>query len=300
MLILKQEEHVNKMKHLVITGCSFTQHNRPETWHHQILKNYKNNLKLHNVGIGGAGNYIISTLCINKVSELLSAGIKSEDIIVITQWSGVSRKSFIGDNRKDILSVDFRHCESQNSIKALSYNNINSKFCWDIGKKNNANYWINFKENYWSDECAFIETLENILRTQWFLKSSNINFLMFLGWDLFTDSTVGQYAHSSWKSWFRANDGRGQWDKKNKYINKNNQLLKDKFKWSEHLWNMIDMSKFKFFENDKIKLGGMMQWGQYNLSKEKWYCGPLDPHPSKYVHEGFFKNKISPWLNELM
>lgn len=287
------------IEHIVISGCSFTQHNRSETWHHNITKEYGSKVKIHNVGIGGAGNYTISTLCINKVDELIKSGADSKSILVLTQWSGVSRKSFIGDARPDILSVDFRHCQSDNFLKKTSYKNLKSKFCWDIGKKNNSDYWIKFKEDYWSDECAFIETLENILRTQWYLKSLNINFLMFTGWDLFTDSTSGEYAHGSWRNWFRANDGRGQWDKNKRYTNASNVLLKDKFPWSSHLWNMIDMKKFIFFENKNIKLGGMMQWGQYNVDNNKWYCGPNDPHPSAEVQTGYYSAMISPWIEKM-
>ena len=94
------------IKHIVIAGCSFTQHNRSETGHHNISQSFSEKAKIHNVGIGGAGNYIISTLCINKVSALLTLGVKPKEILVITQWSGVSRKSFIGDYRASILSVD--------------------------------------------------------------------------------------------------------------------------------------------------------------------------------------------------
>jgi hypothetical protein len=287
-------------KHIVIAGCSFTQHNRSETWHHNIKEDISDKSTLHNVGIGGAGNYTISTMCINKVSELLKKGISPEDILVITQWSGISRKSFIGDNRPSILSVDFRHCEAASEIKSLASKNGQSKFCWDIGKKNNENYWTHYKDNYWSDECAFIETLENILRTQWFLKSSNIKFLMFLGWDLFTNADEGQNMHPSWRGWFKANDGRGQWDKRVAYKNRANELLKDIYQWSAHLWNMIDFSHFTFFENENVKFGGMIQWGQQNLSHNDWYCGPNDVHPSRKVQAGFYKNHIYPWIENMV
>ena len=82
-------------KHVVIGGCSFTQHNRQETWHHSVKRDFSEDVVLHSVGIGGAGNYLISTMCINKASELLRLGVQPEDIFVITQWSGISRKSFI-------------------------------------------------------------------------------------------------------------------------------------------------------------------------------------------------------------
>ncbi|MAE82847.1 MAG: hypothetical protein CMB80_08945 [Flammeovirgaceae bacterium] len=286
------------IKHIVIAGCSFTQYNRDETWYHNIAHDFSSRVQIHNVGIGGAGNYVISTLCINKVSELLTLGIKFSEILVITQWSGISRKSFIGDNRESVLSVEFNHCQVDNILKDLSKKDGTSKFCWDIGKKNNENYWTHYKDNYWSDECAFIETLENILRTQWFLKSSQINFLMFIGWDLFTDSDKGEHMHSACRGWFKANDGRGQWEKNRIYENKFNPMLKDKFKWSSHLWDMIDFSKFTFFENDKIKFGGMMQWGQHNLTPDKWYCGPSDPHPSQHVQTGFFNCYVKPWVQK--
>ena len=281
------------INHVITSGCSFTQ--REETWSHFLKRDFSN-VKVHNVGIGGAGNYTISTLTINKTQSLLDEGVSPDEILVLTQWSGVSRKSFIGDTATS-LSVNFDDCRADIELKNITGK---SKFCWDIGRSNDIRYWKTYKDNYWSDECAFIETLENILRTQWFMKSVNIDFVMFTGWDLFTLADGDPPHEQGWLGWRKASDGLGQWDAKKEYSNIDKPLLKDIYKWSTHLWNMIDFDKFVFFENSKVKFGGILQWSQHMLPHNRWYFSyfkdgtPDDKHPSSDAHRGFFESLVKP------
>ena len=48
---------------------------------------------------------------------------------------------------------------------------------------------------------------------------------------------------------------------------------------------MIDWDNWWFFNNDKIKFGGLTEWSQYNLKKDKWYQDDL--HPSFDAHKKF-------------
>ena len=82
------------MKHLITSGCSFTETwlENPvngQTWADYLAPMAK--MQLHNVAMSGAGNHIISTYLINKTEELLSLGIPSSDICVVVQWSGIFR-----------------------------------------------------------------------------------------------------------------------------------------------------------------------------------------------------------------
>jgi hypothetical protein len=285
------------IKHIVTAGCSFTQ--RDETWSSFIERDFKE-AEIHNVGISGAGNYTISTLCINKTQSLLSKGVSPDEIRVLIQWSGVSRKSFIGE-RSSSLSVNFVDTKSPTEFRDI---HGDSKFCWDIGRKNDIGYWKKYKDDYWSDECAFVETLENILRTQWFLKSSKINFVMFTSWDLFTLAKGDPPHRYNWLGWRKASDGLGQWDNERAYKNIENEMLKDIYMWSTHLWDMIDFKRFAFFENKEVKFGGILQWAQNMLPQEKWYYSytragvPYDKHPSPEAHGGFYDMIIKPKIKE--
>lgn len=276
-------------EHVVASGCSFTQ--RDESWSNR-LKDFFPDKKVYNASIGGSGNYVISTLCINQVQSLLDSGIKPDEIFVFVQWTGIFRKSFIVDGSSPPSSIDWNQCNSSLELKNLEGG---SKLCWDAGKRNNIPFWSRFYEDYWTDECAFVETLENILRTQWFLKSNNVKFLMFCGWDIFTKCP--EYVPSSYLGKMNYEDSHNnphQWDDVI-YYNFNYDLLKDKHKWSTHLWDMIDFERFLFFENDKIKYGGLLQWVQHNLSDPStWYISKGDHHPSYEGQQKFFKSFIKP------
>ena len=290
------------MNHVITSGCSFTQ--RKETWANvgkETLKNYK----FHNVGMSGVGNYVISTLCINKVNQLLSAGIDTSKIFVVIQWSGIFRKSFISNKSAPTGHVDLSECAEPVFIHPIcaKENEDKSKLCWDVGRHNvTSEYWRRYYGDYWSDECAFIETLENILRVQWFLKSHNINFLMFTGWDIFTvGDDLPSEQHGKRRDILSLLRGKktskltnDQWSK-TRYTNIDNLLTKDNHKWSHHLWDMIDFDRFLFFSNHSIKYGGLLQWVQWNIENpDSWYFSEGDTHPSPQGHQKFFKSCVEP------
>ena len=45
-----------------------------------------------------------------------------------------------------------------------------------------------------------------------------------------------------------------------------------------------------FFENEKVKYGGITEWSQYNIEKDKWYQDDL--HPSFDAHKKFNEELI--------
>ena len=109
------------------------------------------------------------------------------------------------------------------------------------GFKNTQEFWKNYWENIHSDELHFFELLEKIFMVQSYLKSKNIDYTMFCGWDLFTDST-----------------NKNIFSKEEKYENINNELLKDKFGYCNtathnskfginYYWSMIDWDNWWFF-----------------------------------------------------
>ena len=280
------------IKHIVVAGCSFTYEDY--SWAH-ILDENNPDIKVHNLGIPGTGNYVISTHAISHINTLLESGVDSSEILSIIQWSGIERKSFIGNTENSILDVPFdTFCREQTKLKSLSETVKKSKLYRDSGKKNNHRYWNHYKDNYWSDECAFIETVEHILRVQWFLKTNNIDFLMFNGWDQATLAT-GNSPHPSYPA--KAGSTLGQFELE-EYVNIGNPMLKDIYPWSTHLWDMIDFEKFAFVETENIKFGGLLQWGQQYLEKELWFVSSDDRHPSPEANNGFYNQFIKPFVNK--
>jgi hypothetical protein len=97
------------MKHIVVSGCSFTNNykvnirderdweNEPIedwTWAHWLQDSLKETHTLHNYGTITYDNKSIVRSIIYKVSDLLKNGILPEDIIVVAQWSSLTRNSF--------------------------------------------------------------------------------------------------------------------------------------------------------------------------------------------------------------
>jgi hypothetical protein len=279
-------------KNFILSGCSFT-HN-DESWSH-ILEKKLPDSNVYNLGMPAAGNYIISSLCISKVSDLISSGVNPKEIFVIVQWSGLSRSAFVCEKKSPANSVHFDKCRSRTVYNQIS--GENSRFCWNInprsGSKQGAQaYWDTYESKYWSGERSFIESLENILRVQWFLESKEVNYLMFNGWDIFTNNNSLGHV-------FKKNEKvKSQWST-DIYSNIENDLLKDIYDWSSHLWDMINFDKYFFFENEKVQLGGLLQFVQNSLSsKKEWYLSKDDPHPSYKGHKLFFENIIFPRLKE--
>jgi hypothetical protein len=279
------------IKHVVAAGCSFTQ--CKESWAHRASEHFsKSGVSVYNNAIGGTGNYIISTLCISQIKDLLDRGAAPEEIFVVVQWSGIFRNSFLTDASHPCDSLEWFQCYADNSLKRTD--NKKTKLTFDAGRRKYTPYWANFYQNYWSDECAFVQTLENVLRTQWFLKSQGIAYRMICGWDIFTDENRGQDTNYIKGANKDTHNNPHQWDDGTRYSNSSNSLLKDTYAWSQYLWDLIDFNAFEFFENDAIKLGGILQWVQHNLEPEEWYVSKVDHHPSWKGQERYFNEFLLP------
>jgi hypothetical protein len=97
------------MKHIVVSGCSFTNNYKINirgerdwendliedwTWAHWLQDYLKDTHTLHNYAAVTHDNKSIVRSIIYKVSDLLKNGIPPEDIIVVAQWSTLIRSSF--------------------------------------------------------------------------------------------------------------------------------------------------------------------------------------------------------------
>ena len=97
------------MKHIVVSGCSFTTNFRINigderrwetdpiedwTWAHWLQHYLKDTHTLHNYGAITHDNKSIVRSIIYKVSDLLKSGVTAEDIVVAVQWTSLTRNSF--------------------------------------------------------------------------------------------------------------------------------------------------------------------------------------------------------------
>jgi|TARA_B100001964_G_C14241338_1_gene605179 hypothetical protein len=265
-------------KSLVVAGCSYTANSG--SW--AVSDYWKDDYsKVINLAIAGTGNHVISTRVIEEVDNLLNGGVKPKQLDVIIQWTGLYRLDTVVPKKDNV----------PRSISSLP-------MPYKLEKKKSDNIWVTDAsrtgKSIWrdlyritSDEQFFISTLENILRTQWYLKSKKIKYVMFTAWDIFT---YGKKPNKESHQKEIVISGNQFSDKI--YNNINNDLVTDSYTWSSSLWDMIDWDNFWTFENDKVKYGGMLQWIQNTLPKN-WYVegndnrGVRDFHPSSEAHKKF-------------
>lgn len=160
-------------KILVTGGCSFTYNTWPKILADQI------NYNLVNEAYGSQGNGLISKRVIYRVSELLKK-IPPENILVGIMWSGFARHELFVEDK---VNLDYQDGSLENPIKFIDFTDIRSWLILNHGWSNN--YSHNYYK-YFSLEGGIIQTLENILRTQWFLKCNNVKYFM----TTFTSETV--------------------------------------------------------------------------------------------------------------
>lgn len=163
-------------KHLIASGCSFTDEVFYETWV-TPLSEYLN-IPAINLGIAGSGNPTIARQTIFEVSKQLSQGYHSKDILVGVMWSHPDRT----DHFFDDTSGMYQHWVD-NGMKELwcggknPVSNAGDNTGWVIQQSHFPDEYSKiYYENFWSPLAAQIKTYEEILRLQWFLKSYDIDY----------------------------------------------------------------------------------------------------------------------------
>ena len=253
-------------KTLLTSGCSMTA-NSP-TWA-DYISNWME-MELLNPSVPGIGNHAIATNCIEGVEKLLQDH-SAEDIQVVLQWTGINRYDKIIKKNNDLYKKypsSFLSNQSDLLVRVISN--------W-----RNSNFWSRHYSNQ-ENEQAFLETLENILMCQFYLKEKNISYKMFCAWDLFTHIDT-----SSRISQELLNNSNQFTD--DNYNNKSFDLIKDRSQITSFFWNLIDWNNFWTFNDEQIKTGGMLQWIKKNVSKRDWFIKPRDYHPSCSAHQQFAK-----------
>jgi len=251
---------------IIVSGCSFTNWpwSKQKTWAQYIEDTVPKGISVVNIGRPGNSNEFI-------IPEVIQEASKSDDnCLVLVQLTGLDRVSVNGEMSPTVGSI----------LKSLSMN-------W-FGMSQNEGAsagWKNYFLNEYSEEKHFNKLLNLILELQTALTKRNIDYRIMLGWDVLTQKGESY-----------------MWDTKKRYHNKNDKMLKDKYSSSMILWDKINWNKFWFFENEKIKYGGISQWVQYNLEPKEWYNNLLheDRHPSPKAHKDFAEKVVNKLIEEML
>lgn len=143
---------------------------------------------------------------------------------------------------------------------------------------------------FWHNECTKLVSqipidlkikkyIDNILKTQWFLKSNNIsyNFISmqsdFFGWYKEDDLNHHFITHTSDKerSFYKLENKKIIKNKENLYYSKNLQPIENIFTSIKPLFDLIDFSNFYQYNRNGFKRGGIDEWA-IDTFKETGYC----------------------------
>ena len=181
-------------KIIVISGCSFTLGDLSWPYHIEQEKYGW----VHNVADTGAGNSYISRSVIWEVNDQLKLGNDPKDIEVLIMWSGISRKEFLSTKRENPMHELWVDGKDKNwfgnFIHDVHWNRHPSEDSTWIKSSIPYMSWDNklvtkFLDLYWkhfySEEESLINTLESILRTQWYLDGLGIKYKMMCWQNIF-------------------------------------------------------------------------------------------------------------------
>ena len=174
----------NKMskKLLVTSGCSFT--NPGFAWPYQLSKKYGFNLD--NIAIPSQGNGLISRKLINML-EHYPITYPSDDIIVGVMWSGINRYERIIESGDEYVGPPYL---SQNPTWVVYQNKTEVRWRimsheWTKSEDCSIHYEI-----FNNEISSMVQTIEHILRTQWYLEFCNIKYFMSSFMNIFNDEKI--------------------------------------------------------------------------------------------------------------
>lgn len=200
---------------LLVSGCSFTESNY---WSGKVGSHF--NQPVYNLGFSMNGNSYIAKTIINEISNHF---LYNERLVVGIMWSMVSRKEIL-INRKETIDWEFLtqekfpkkfpenqywyHMNINDSLFTKGYNSIEKiptkssdiDNIWiksgggvhfnsysENSRASDRDFWRIWYSNYYTYEGSMWETLENILRVQWFLDKYKIPYFMTSVEDIFTE-----------------------------------------------------------------------------------------------------------------
>jgi hypothetical protein len=165
------DQVTKNIKCLITAGCSFSQvPNTDITWPVH-LSEWLEPEKTYYLGQGAAGNGIISRKVIYTITEALKT-YNSNEILVGIMWSGVDRSELYSLRQLDCthLSTPPEYTNPLSIIDEKNYYIVNAH--WTDKLSTDYYRYLHTPEN------SILNTLEHVLRTQWFLEKHNIKYFM--------------------------------------------------------------------------------------------------------------------------
>ena len=313
---------------VVITGgCSYSQfRNADITWPVHLLNALKPD-KVGLLGQGAVGNEFISRVVISTVQLALDEGYKPEDILVGIMWSGCDRGLYYSESANTWdRATKMPNCEDpvdghKTILKTLSnFSNLGKLITFEDyqsvfnegphhqsatpmtirSAEKSGFYTLN---SHWEDELTVgyfrkytnpaymvMQTCEHVLRTEWFLKSLNINYFM-TEYDLDVFTYHGPHRGALDREVYKLDDEGISVQHGNHHSRHLKEMsIKDTHPEVSYLYNMIDRDYW-------LPIDNMGDWAT-NVSEYDYRDPGMDPHPSTAQHKDFTEKVILPFLLE--
>lgn len=167
------------MKLLITSGCSFstTLTDDYQCWPKHLSDHY--NLNLINKAMGSQGNGLITRSILYHVTQALN-NYDPKDILVGAMFSGINRKDYYTEN-VDLLNFKLNNSEDGviENPTGFIYNEtknwviLNQNWAGPPHKNDEARYYYKY---FYDHIGSMIETIEHILRLQYFLQANKIKY----------------------------------------------------------------------------------------------------------------------------
>ena len=180
-------------KILITGGCSFSEcvSTNIDTWPRHLARSIPEYTHIP-TAMGSQGNGLISRKIIYEVSKALNSGVSPSDILVCIMWSGSNRH----DSYFQLANSAYtKNSEGwmENPTKVVDDNPIKGWYIFNHHWKTPLN--ISHYRDFYDSVMASVQTLEHILRVQWFLKSHSINYMM----TTYMETVLTQVSHPECK-----------------------------------------------------------------------------------------------------
>ena len=254
-------------KHIITSGCSYSDVGS-NCWP-KFIKDYFDDLNTYNYGSCSRGSDYISRTIISGCQKLIDRGVNVDDIFVLVGWSGMQRRDMLVNNESKQMYYEFKNYEDV--FSEITYTNNLPIGIWQAFNEK----WSKFLP----DEQSYILSMENILRTQWYLESNQIEYKFFSFVNIFD-------YHHYFDVWTDDYD-----------LSKQVKINKI-FPSIDYLFKMVDWNRWWFWKD----YGGIGNWildnvkGGYNLEELDGILG--QNHPNKKGHMEFCEKVIVKFIKE--
>lgn len=313
---------VEKGKYLVVGGCSFTAHVAEDTlsWAYQ-LENELGQGSVINSAQMGSGNQII---CDRLCYELSKPERREETAAVVVMWSSPFRKEFLFTHEDPDWRNIYKEIGNGSAFTnyILNPNNEKEKHpmsnwlivgggygIWDFGIAALDRRIKSYFDNNFSKAESYVNMCRAMITLQSVCKSYDIPLVNMCWQNIFHDlhakgiaedgfvdrnvnavsSTVGWLATRLWDNAEKQSIELA--DMESEFTNKRiDKIYPD----CKHWFDMIDWDTWFFYENDKVKMGGIQEF-------RYWECGDfaenLQKHPPADVQNAWMKQVKQELIN---